>query len=242
MTKSIWHSSRLALLAVVLGGAAWVLAQAATAPKQISSTGQLTYQFPGQIPVTGWEQSQSEPIQTTVAQPEPGGGLDPESEEAPPPGQRYRYQHQGKQLEVEVRYTLADGNVSRFVFVYTPIRTGNVKLMKGMRHHPQAGYYGVLAHEGRAYLTACVNPKGTSTLTSPQFKQNSLKDFNLLQIPLWLWGQAPLLDHRCMWTLMSMPLPSGLEDNPAALEPIYKELEQAWLSWYQWWQSNFPPA
>ncbi len=55
----------------------------------------------------------------------------------------------------------------------------------------------------------------------------------------WLLGRETLVDRRCLWTLMSMPLPMGAKSNSIASEKVFKALETAWFSWYQWWQPKF---
>jgi cyanosortase A-associated protein len=51
-----------------------------------------------------------------------------------------------------------------------------------------------------------------------------------------LLGQEALLDKRCLWVYLSIPL------RNSSPEEAYKTLEQAWFSWYQWWQPRFPKS
>jgi len=105
------------------------------------------------------------------------------------------------------------------------------------------GYYGVLTHEGKAYLSACINPRGESTVTEQQFRQSLYAtDLQVGRILPWISGREPLLDRRCLWTLMSTPLPSGKNTDSTASEAAYKTLEAAWFNWFRWWQPKFPPA
>ncbi len=226
MTKTIPHSSqvwRLGLLAVMLSGALGVLGRAIATPK--TTAADPVPSFPLSIPVHSGQFAQTDAVT---------------SEKGVVLGQQYTYQPSdapnGPPITTEVREEPGDGNVSRFLFVHTPIRTANSTLQ--IRFQKDAGYYGVLTHEGKAYLSACINPRGGSTVTEQQFTQNRYRyDLNIGRLLPWIAGQESLLDRRCLWTLMSIPL---TQDMPP--ETAYKTLESAWFSWFQWWQSNFPRA
>lgn len=223
MAKLPWQSVRLATLAVTLGGALLVLGKAIATPKSDPNAAQVQT-LTQSVPLANWQLSES-----TALKP---------SKEIPT-GQRYQYRQGSTVMEVEMRPMSGDGNISRLLFVHTPIRQGNANLQ--IRRLPNVGSHGVLSHEGRAYLSACVNPRGESTATEQDFTQNHYRhDLQVSRIVPWLLGQQPLLDHRCFWTVMSVPLPAGT--NAEASEAAYKTLESAWSDWNRWWQDNFPPA
>jgi len=160
----------------------------------------------------------------------------------------YEFQRDDQRLEIDVHYLApwTDGNVSRLLFVNTPLRTANARLQP--REHPDTGFYGVLTYEGYAYLTACINPKGNSTITEQQKTHNryatGLRPGRVFQ---WLIGQGKLWDGRCLWTLMRVPLEPDTLGSPentapsAASEQAYQILESAWVPWHRWWQANYPP-
>lgn len=222
MLKPLSSSLRLPLLAVAFSGALWVLGRAVTLPQTSPDASQpAVAPLNTSVPIAGWEA-----IDSTALKPEPEVVA----------AQRYRYRQGSKTLDVELRYMPGDGNVSRFLFVYTPIRAANDQLAVKSSN---TGFYGTLIHEGRAYLSACISPRGESTVTEHQFTQARLAaDLQVQRLLPWLLGQEVLLDRRCLWTLMSMPI----ADSAAASnsKEVYKDLEGAWSSWYEWWQSNFP--
>lgn len=224
MNKAFWQLLRVPLLVVVTLGSLAVLGRAIATPQKEPSTS--AYSYPTDIPVAGWQSVTSEVLKGS---------------DDTPGGQAYQYRQGAILLDVQARVVPGDGNISRFLFVYTPIKAANVNL--AIRHAPNVGFYGVMTHEGKAYLSACVNARGMGTVTAQQFTQNlydhSLKVNRFLP---WLLGQETLLDQRCLWTLMSTPLPAGVDTNPTAVEQAYNQMENAWLSWYKWWQPNFPPA
>ncbi|MGI0488322.1 cyanoexosortase A system-associated protein [Pantanalinema rosaneae CENA516] len=234
MLKSIAHPLRLTLLAFTLGGTLLVLAKAIATPKSDTVTVDPGRTLAKTVPITGWQLIESTAIEDKNKL-EPG--------ESPANGQRYRYRQGNTSIDVDLRHIIGDGNVSRFLFVYSPIREGNAKLSDGIRNQANIGYYGVLTHQGRAYLTACINARGGSTVTDQQFRHNRLKyDVQISRIFPWLWGQEPLMDHRCLWTLMSTPVQSATTSEAVDSQEAYQELETAWASWYQWWQANYPPS
>ncbi len=227
MIKLNANAWRVPLLAVTLSGALVVWGRAIATPKTVvPPTNASTATFPTSIPIKDGQFAQTSAVK---------------SEKGDVVGQLYTYrQNAGKPeaatITAEVREELGDGNVSRFLFVYTPIRTANSTLQ--LRFQAGVGYYGVLSHEGQAYLSACINPSGGSTVTEQQFTQNRYQyDLNVGRLLPWIAGQESLLDRRCIWTLMSTPVAQGTSPDAA-----YKTLETAWFSWFQWWQSNFPRA
>ncbi|MBD2022074.1 cyanoexosortase A system-associated protein [Leptolyngbya sp. FACHB-36] len=224
MASSTGDRVRVAVLAGILGSSLLVLGKAIAQPK----TGDApvnAYQFPSSVALENWDLLSSAPLKSEV-----NSVL----------GQQYRYRQKTTSLDVQVRSEVGDGNVSRFLFVHSPIRTANAKLQ--IRQQPNGSFYGVLTHEGRAYLSACINPRGGSTVTEQQFTQNRYRyDLQVGRLLPWMLGQESLLDRRCLWTLMSVPLPTGNE-TAIASEDAYKTLEAAWISWNHWWQLNFPPT
>jgi cyanosortase A-associated protein len=210
---------RLGLLALLLTVTLGVLGRAiATSKGSSMSATSPSATFPPSVPL------QIGPFSKT---------MDVRSESGEVVGQKYQYQQEGQTITAEVREEWGDGNVSRFLFVHTPIRTANATMQ--IRFQPGIGYYGVLTHAGQAYLSACVNSRGNSTVTEPQFTQNQYQqDLDVGRLLPWLLGQTSLVDGRCLWTLMSIPL-----DQTASPEAAYETLATVWNPWTQWWKSNF---
>ena len=222
MASHVWQPLRMTLLVLSFSSALFVLGKAIVAPK--ASETLPSYRLPTTVSLADWQAASS-----TVLPPIPEAIA----------GQAYSYRRADQRLTVELRYMTGDGDVNRFLFVHTPIRQGNNRLV--LKYQPTFGFYGVLPHQGRAYLSACISPRGESTVTAQQFVQNlRAHDLTLKRLLPWLTGQQPLLDRRCLWTLMSVPLAANAAS--ATLDTAYKTLETAWFSWYRWWQSNFPPV
>lgn len=238
MPEPLWKSIRLALLAATFVGAALTIGRSFTLPAAKSEAKQPVTALAPTVPLPGWQSIGSTPIQPESPK-EAEAANRSEAEKEAVPGQRYQYRQNQTNLEVEVRQMVGDGNNSRFLFVYSPVRAANAGLQ--IRTLPGVGSYGILAHQGRAYLSACINSRGDSTVTEQEFKQNSYRhDLRPDRVVSWFMGQTPLLDDRCLWTLMSTPLPLDVATNSTATEATFKTLETAWSSWHQWWRSNYP--
>lgn len=227
MLNSNWPTVRLGLLAATFVGTGLVWARVAAMPKVDQATAQKPENtLQATVPLQGWTFIASEPIT---------------SNEEAKFGRRYQYQQDKTKLQADQFYMQSDGNVSRYLFVHTPIRTANATMK--VKFQPGVGHYGLVTHEGKAYLSACVNPRGLSTVTESQFTQNRYaSDLQISRLIPWLLGRESLIDYRCLWTLMSVPRKDGLQSGTVVSnEKAYQTLESAWFSWHQWWQANFPP-
>lgn len=240
LSETNWRSLRLGLLAATFVGTALVWGRVAATPKVDPKATAAIAENPLQatVPISGWQLADSAPIDLSK---EANKGSNEEKDGEFKFGRRYQYQQGDITLQADQIYTQSDGNVSRYLFVHSPIRTANANMK--VKFQPGVGHYGLVTHEGKAYLSACVNPRGNSTVTESQFTQNRYAhDLQVTRIVPWLLGQESLIDYRCLWTLMSVPLTSDAAGNPLATDKAYKKLETAWFSWHQWWQTNFPPA
>ncbi len=239
MLNANWRSLRLGLLAVTFVGTALVWGRVVATPKADSKavTPVAANPLPSSVPLVGWQLIASQPIDLTqTAKP----GTAEEKADEFKFGRRYQYQQGKLTLQADQVYTQSDGNISRYLFVHSPIRTANANMK--VKFQPGVGHYGLVTHDGKAYLSACVNPRGNSTVTESQFTQNRYaNDLQVTRIVPWLLGQESLIDYRCLWTLMSVPLKSNATaDSSLTADQAYKSLETAWGSWHQWWQTNFP--
>lgn len=225
MLNSTWQPVRISLLAITAGAALLVLGKLLTLPKVDKASAQAVNTLQPVVPLPGWQlldNSELEPNKDSRF------------------GRSYRFQQSDSTLNADVHYMTSDGNVSRYLFVYSPVRTANANLK--VKYQPETGYYGVLSHKGQAYLTACVNPRGQSTVTEQQFTQSRYTyDLKPNRILPWVLGKESLIDRRCLWTLLSTPVQPNSTPE-ASEEAAYKTLETAWRSWHQWWQANYPPA
>ncbi len=225
MLNSTWQPVRISLIAITAGAALLVLGKLLTLPKVDKASAQAVNTLQPVVPLSGWQLLDNSELKAN---------------EDSRFGRSYRFQQGDSSLNADVHYMTSDGNVSRYLFVYSSVRTANANLK--VKYQPETGFYGVLSHKGQAYLTACVNPRGQSTVTEQQFTQSRYTyDLKPNRILPWVLGQESLIDRRCLWTLLSTPVPAST--TPEVSEAAaYKTLEAAWLSWHQWWQANYPPS
>jgi cyanosortase A-associated protein len=215
-----WKNIRVPLLAVTFSIGLLVLGRI-TLFSDLSKPKTNAFIFPETAPLPQWQPSLASPTplmkesQKILAQ------------------KHYRYVQNDLPLDIEMRYFdnfyIADVNLLMQQYLSIKKSSAVVRQQLGV------GYYGLGVDQKRAYLSACINPRGGSTFTHAQFRNN--RYFNDAQIerllPV-LQGQATLLDMRCIWTHLSIPL------RNSSPEDAYQVLEKAWVPWYQWWQSRFP--
>ncbi len=149
---------------------------------------------------------------------------------------QYKYVKNNQQLEIQMRYFVnTRGEPNPFLSQQTkiPVKDSqkNIKKLDGI------GYYEMRIEEQQAYLTACINPRGGSTVTSTQFIHNRYtNDFTLSRVLPWVLGKEVLKDDRCIWAQLSTPL------NGTTAMDAYQILESVWAANYSTWQSQFPIA
>jgi cyanosortase A-associated protein len=178
--------------------------------------------FPEAVPLPQWQLSLTASLKTPA-----------EEHLALVAQKHYRYIENNLPLDIEMRYfqNLYNADVNFLVERYTSIKSSATIV----RQSNEVGYYGLGIDQQRAYLSACINPRGGSTFTHAQFRNN--RYFNDVRfgrlLPL-LKGEEPLLDKRCLWVHMSIPV------KQSSPEATYQALENIWFSWYKWWQPRFP--
>jgi len=218
---SRWQSLRIFAIAGTLGGVIWVILRVLLTSETVNSSQLNTFDFPDRVPLPSWQLKSVQPLKAT----------DPTRFDS---GQLYQYRQNRDRLTIQTRYErYTDGNVRRLLVVYMPIEPAMAQL--GIKYRENVGYYGLFEHEGRAYLSACLNSTGQSTVTEQQFVQNRYaRGWNLKRSLSWIIGQNDLFDGSCFWTLMSVPLSS--DSYEIAIAQAYRDLEEAWFDWYQWWK------
>ncbi|AFY50907.1 hypothetical protein Nos7524_5183 [Nostoc sp. PCC 7524] len=177
--------------------------------------------FPKDVPLKPWQLSDYQSIQVVA-------------EKYPDLLSRINYQYikNDFKLNIDMRYLQnfypADVTILR--------KHDNTKQPSNIvRYKDGVGYYGLGLDKQNAYLSACINPRGGSTFTHAQYRHNRYsQDISFERLLPVLQGQEALIDKRCLLVHLSMPLQNSSPDN------AYKVLEQAWFSWYQWWQPRFP--
>ncbi|MEH2160640.1 MAG: cyanoexosortase A system-associated protein [Nostoc sp.] len=143
----------------------------------------------------------------------------------------YSYVRNDQRLDLQMRYSMnTRGESNPFLDQINANLAkdskNNIKYVKGI------GYYLLYSDSKQAYLTACINPRGGSTVTSAQFMQNRYTyDLTWSRIVPWIFGKEVLRDNRCIWTQLSVPL------NQVADSKVYSILESLWADNYLSWQS-----
>lgn len=220
MGKPNWQAARIGLLAILLVGVAGVTLRAFLVPSSKDDKPLVSsLALPPTIPLTGWQFIQAKPL-----------SVDKDT-------QVYQYNKNGEILEIKTSYRQYDGgNVSRLLLIEVDIPPATVVME--VRYKEGIGYYGIFQYEDQAHLTACINRLGESTLTDQQYVKNKYKyGWSPQRTAWWVLGQKDLFESACLWTLVSMPVESGID--AIALDKTYQTLETAWLEWYDWWKPRW---
>jgi cyanosortase A-associated protein len=145
------------------------------------------------------------------------------------PGQRYTFEKDDLTATITAFHQpYSDGNISRLFVTYMGAKPATVYIHP--LEHPETGYFGAFVFENQAYLSACINPKGSSTITEQQFVSNQYG--HNLNFWGWLTGQTALTDSSCLWTLISAPIAPSMP--PDEIAQTFQYLETAWVEWYHW--------
>ena len=223
-----WELIRLTLLATTLSGILAALGHALLGQPVASNKQQNnSIHLASELPLPDWTFIYSSPLNTSENGGEPGLL-----------GRRYLYQKQDWSLIIQMYYIQdtreRNSEIQLLVQNFTNISPMAVSA-GATQQQSNIGFYTLFSDTKSAYLSACINPRGGSTVTRKQFTRNRLI-YDLRPIRLWGWilGQHPLQDKRCLWTHLSIPL----ED--ASPESLYSVLEEVWFDWYALWKSRFP--
>ena len=218
-----WKKIRISLLATTFGGVLFVLGKSILYPS-LSDRIQPSLVFPAAVSLPEWQPLASRPLVDQIA----------ESSEYIS-GRHYRYIQNGFPLDIEMRYLVkTDGNIRLYINKYTNIPSSPDQPLPILRQQDRIGFYSLFVYQKRAYLSACINPRGGSTVTDYQFRRNRyIYDVRLSRFLPWLLGEADLRDVRCLWAHLSVPL------NNSSPEKAYQVLEKTWISWYNLWSPRF---
>ncbi len=210
-----WNKFRILFLALSCGSILLVLTRVilAPVPKKTITTG---FAFPEKVLLPQWQFIGSNSLPKL------------KQKVLEPIAQRdYQYTQNNLPLDIEMRY-FTNGDVPQLIHNYTAISSPLI-----VRQREGIGYYGIGVDKQQAYLSACINPKGGSTFTAAQFQKNQhSEDFNPQHLVSWLLAKENFSDNHCLWTHLSVPL------KDSSKEAAYEVLENAWFSWYRWWQPH----
>lgn len=216
------NTSRTFLLFVTAIATAFTLGKSIVNPATISLNN--NYTLPNSVTLSQWHLTTTKPLTSHNHKPAEyiTGNLIA--------GKNYSYQQQQNILNIEMRYFGdTNGNLKDFI-------TSQTGELSTVLKEDSRGSYSIYTHDNKAYLSACINPHGKSTVTSDEFNRNLMTyDTSLNNIIPWLLGQAEFRDKRCLWAHLSLPL-----DNNIPVKDTYADLETAWFDWYDYWQANYP--
>ncbi len=221
------YKFRFGLLAILLGSSLWILARSLFD----GSIGKPTpFIFPDRIELPK-SQTKLEAQENII---------DPQEFLEQPKylfGKKYKYFLDGMPIDIDLRYVVgSEGELYWYFKGVTNIQISEEELRQKTVRKDPIGYHATFIDQNRAYLTACINPRGISTVTGEQFNDNaSDRAMDRDVIISWLLGQKDLRDRRCLWTLMSTPITSN-----SNLNDTNRKLEKVWISWYEWWKPRFP--
>lgn len=215
-----WKTVRIWLLTALFIGVLCVLVKSILFSHTTQSAA-TPFVFPTSVPLPQWQLLDSLPLKITD---------DPTFLAS----RRYRYQQNRNSLNIDMHYIVnSSGDVQDFVKKHIFAQKATAPLL--IRETSGVGFHALFTYQGNAFLSSCINPRGGSTVTFDQFRENrNSYDMQPGRLLLWLLGIQPLRDFRCMWNVLSVPL------KTAQPEEVYPILESTWLSWYSWWETRFP--
>jgi cyanosortase A-associated protein len=224
MQRFSWQTARLGLLAIAFVGVSITFSRTLFLTKGATArTEKLTQiDLPTTLPLTNWTAIGSKVI------PNAGAKVTNSIQ-----NRQYRYRKNGIPLEITIRhFGVSNGDVKAHLQYYTPYLKSKSQFENETRHQASVGFYSVFVEQQHAHLASCINGRGESTVSVPQFQNNRNTTDLLSERPLlWLVGLTPeWRDRQCLFVHMQLPLKNR------APEDAYKVLEQAWADWYRIWQ------
>lgn len=216
LTAKNWPFLRIYLLFFILGTTLAVLGKILFFPQKIQSLDQK-FAFPSSVALSQWEFVSSTSITSIL--------------------QRYNYRQGDNTLMIDAEIqSRSEGSINRMLMTYYKLKPATLPFIQ--TYLPNQGYTASFKLKDRLYLTACLNPIGDSTITEQQFISNRYKfGWGISRTFLWLIGQQDLFDGRCLWTIISSPLPDSPTESD--LQKTYLKLEQAWFDWSHFWKGRW---
>ncbi len=214
---------RIALLATTAIGIILVLIKSIVNP--VSRNPQIAeFAFPETVPLPKWQLVATDAVNPHLVKPPTYISGEFVS------GKHYRYSRNGTTIDIEMRYFAnTNGDLKSFI-------THQTGQLSPVLRQQDRGVYALFSHQEKAYLSACINPSGGSTVTSDRFNRNRLLyDPHWQRIVPWFLGEKGLQDRRCLWAHLSVAIADG-----DSIDSAYQTLETVWFSWYDRWNLHFP--
>jgi cyanosortase A-associated protein len=190
------------------------------------------------VPLSRWQLDRSQPLAEQSSSKNPSTNQGKIGSSAIAASQAYIYQQtappephpRSTELHIEMRYLVGASVDVKELLMAHPAHEFSRFDPTLIQRQSNIGSYALFTIQSNAYLTSCINPSGSSTLTRQQFNQNRLLDAFSTRLWLWFLNQAEIPDRRCLWVYAWTPI----QQSPEATYPV---LEQAWHEWYQHWRS-----
>ena len=183
--------------------------------------------FPDEIPLPGWNFVSSQKNETKILPTD-------EAKDIIQDGKDYKFTYKNRSLDIDIFYlSKTRGNIKQLLKEYFNVDEHTLKSIQIKQTNQN--HYSLFVNQDRAYLSACINPFGHSTVTQRQFSQNlNNRLLNLRLVGNWLLGRDSIRDRRCLWTIMSIP------NHQETSQELNQTLEQTWEDYHRWWQKRFP--
>lgn len=213
---------------LILGTFGKLLVDSETGRKQVKE-----FNFPSEIPLKNWQ-----PIDSKVIKNETKTVTDKPYEQILAE-KKYYYQKDDQKLEIKMTYVVGTLGKAK---TKIPLQQQYTRNLTPEQISPEWTkkdnlQYAILDYQDKSYLISCINSRGGSSVTSDEFRKKRIQ-YDLKNIPHlfdWLIGGESLLDRRCLWAELSLPLNknNSSKDN-------HKLLESTWFNLYDWGDDNFP--
>lgn len=188
------------------------------------------FAFPSTVPLPGWQLIDSRALEQATTQPA-------NSFDTVIASRKYLYRKQGQLLTIKMRYMASNvGDLEEYLHRYSALKIEQGQLLQNLRDRQGIGFYSLFTYQGRSHLAACLNAQGGSTVTRDQFLANRYSfDLQPQRILSWLLSNNNLVEKRCLWVDLSLPLQQSAAST-------YQILEQTWQPWARWWLVRFPKS
>ncbi|MFM1842610.1 MAG: hypothetical protein RLZZ490_1346 [Cyanobacteriota bacterium] len=183
-----------------------------------------TVPYPQDVPLPGWQ------LQSSQAQKSSHHLIDD--------GHLYTYAKNKEILTAQAHLEVnKSGAVNHYLVLNDiPINPNNLEI----KSDPERGTYGIVKQQDKTYLSACLNAAGKSTFEQGELTKNRYQyGMSPLGIAGWVLGLNDLTDNRCLLTIMAIPVATP---NELTHHNNVKQLEAAWVAWYDWWKPQLQTA
>ncbi|OUC15745.1 MAG: hypothetical protein B0A82_05215 [Alkalinema sp. CACIAM 70d] len=119
---------------------------------------------------------------------------------------QYDYTYQQKSLSVELRYVVdTEGDLGKLIAEQMGLPKEINDTAKMLVN--STGTYRFFTYQQRTYISTCLTPTGRAVINKKQFEKQQY--LHLLEPRVWgRWaiGQGNLLEQRCIWAQISLPV------------------------------------